>query len=100
METIGWKTNKVITTIANIDHSQVEGVTLVRKGRGRPRKNPPKAHEIANDSLSDYDFVNRKRIILQEVQETVEFGKLIGMKTIGKEENVIRDIERIIEARK
>ncbi|KAL4281403.1 hypothetical protein GQ457_03G012970 [Hibiscus cannabinus] len=62
---------------------------LRKNGRGRPHKYPPKAQEIVNGSLTYSDFVKSKQIILREVRETMEFGKLICMKTIGNEENVV-----------
>ncbi|KAK8507802.1 hypothetical protein V6N12_074367 [Hibiscus sabdariffa] len=37
---------------------------LKKRSRCKPRRNHPKTLKIANDSLSDSDFINNKRIIL------------------------------------
>ncbi|KAL4284975.1 hypothetical protein GQ457_16G013040 [Hibiscus cannabinus] len=50
-----------------------------RKGKGRTRK-----------------AVCRQTTILKEANSTVEFGKLLGVKTIGREEAIVQDIARII----
>ncbi|KAK8656043.1 hypothetical protein V6N13_108602 [Hibiscus sabdariffa] len=65
---------------------------LKKRGRGRPRKNPPKSLEITNGSLSDSDFINHKGLILRETREMVDSGKLIGLKTIRNGNIIIRDI--------
>ncbi|KAK8716000.1 hypothetical protein V6N13_043322 [Hibiscus sabdariffa] len=70
---------------------------MQKKGRGRPRKNPPNSDGIVNGSLSDSDFLNRKRMILPEAHETLQLGKWIGVSVIGNEEEVVQDIARLIE---
>ncbi|KAK8606349.1 hypothetical protein V6N13_030635 [Hibiscus sabdariffa] len=50
---------------------------LQKKGRGGPRKNPSNSDGIVNGSLSDSDFINRKRVILREAHETLQLGKWI-----------------------
>ncbi|KAL4378615.1 hypothetical protein GQ457_02G032850 [Hibiscus cannabinus] len=68
-----------------------------KRGKGRPKKN--QIQRVANESLSDSDILNRKRVILKEARETVNLGKLIGATTLGNEEAIVKDIARIIEAR-
>ncbi|KAK8611835.1 hypothetical protein V6N13_131873 [Hibiscus sabdariffa] len=72
---------------------------LHKKGRGRPRKKPLPEHGIANASLSDSDFIQREQVILREARETLHLGRLIGAETVGNEEDIVKDIARIIEAR-
>ncbi|KAK8583620.1 hypothetical protein V6N13_109027 [Hibiscus sabdariffa] len=71
---------------------------LKKKGGGRPRNNQ-KSQGVANGSLSDSDFKNRKKVILREARETIALGKLIGACTVGNEEEIVKDIAHIIEAR-
>ncbi|KAK8662952.1 hypothetical protein V6N13_024838 [Hibiscus sabdariffa] len=54
---------------------------LKKKGRGRPQINQ-KGQGVANGSLSDSDFKNRKKVILRETRETIALGKLIGACTV------------------
>ncbi|KAK8539046.1 hypothetical protein V6N13_135812 [Hibiscus sabdariffa] len=68
----------------------------VRKGNGRPRKTVVPSFSIADISLSDADFQCRQSAILRETNSTVEFGILLGVKTIGQEEAIVQDIARII----
>ncbi|KAK8657942.1 hypothetical protein V6N13_036159 [Hibiscus sabdariffa] len=72
---------------------------LKKKGRGRPRKKPLPEQGIANASLSDSDFIQRQHVILREARETIHLGRLIGVETVGNEEDIVKDIARIIEAR-
>ncbi|KAK8647962.1 hypothetical protein V6N13_121686 [Hibiscus sabdariffa] len=68
-------------------------------GRGRPRKNPNLDKGLANGSLSHSDFISRKKDISNEAHETLKLGKLVGAVTIGEEDEIIKDIAIIIEAR-
>ncbi|KAK8644603.1 hypothetical protein V6N13_123905 [Hibiscus sabdariffa] len=43
------------------------------------------------------DILRKKRLIIREVEETLNLGKLLGVETIGNEEEVVKDIARIIE---
>ncbi|KAK8664246.1 hypothetical protein V6N13_084044 [Hibiscus sabdariffa] len=54
--------------------------------------------EFANESLSDSDFLIRKRIILREAQETLWIGKLVGASTIGNEDEIVKDMALFHEA--
>ncbi|KAK8648625.1 hypothetical protein V6N13_129374 [Hibiscus sabdariffa] len=72
---------------------------LKKKGRGRPRKKPLPEQGIANASLSDSDFIQRQHVILREARETLHLGRLIGVETVDNEEDIAKDIARIIEAR-
>ncbi|KAK8570934.1 hypothetical protein V6N13_094034 [Hibiscus sabdariffa] len=54
----------------------------------------------ANSSLSDSDFISRKKAILKEAEETVALGKLVGAVTIGNESDIIRGIPSIIKESK
>ncbi|KAK8544483.1 hypothetical protein V6N13_025986 [Hibiscus sabdariffa] len=40
-----------------------------------------------------------KKVILREARETIALGKLIGACTVGNEEEIVKDIAHIIEAR-
>ncbi|KAK8639913.1 hypothetical protein V6N13_138279 [Hibiscus sabdariffa] len=54
----------------------------VKKGKGRHRKAMVSSSSIAGISLSDADFQCRQSAILKEANSTVEFGNLLGVKTI------------------
>ncbi|KAK8636398.1 hypothetical protein V6N13_124144 [Hibiscus sabdariffa] len=90
--------SKIVMTDSSL--VRVETNKLVSKrGRGRPKTKGTDATHIVNGSLSDSDFLHRKRVILREAEETVQLGKLIGATPKGNEKLVIQDIARIIEAR-
>ncbi|KAK8586174.1 hypothetical protein V6N13_130696 [Hibiscus sabdariffa] len=50
-------------------------VKVNKRGRGRPRTKPQNSKEIANGSLSNSDFNNRKHVILGEAIETLVVAK-------------------------
>ncbi|KAK8655989.1 hypothetical protein V6N13_108551 [Hibiscus sabdariffa] len=54
-------------------------VNQKKKGRGRSRKQPKSGDYFVNGSLFDSDFLNRKRAILKEAEETLQLGRLIGV---------------------
>ncbi|KAK8713620.1 hypothetical protein V6N13_148832 [Hibiscus sabdariffa] len=70
---------------------------FIKKGRGRTKQKP--LDVVANASLSNLDIANRNRGILKEAQEMLDLGRLIGANTIGNEEEIVKDIARIIVAR-
>ncbi|KAK8549180.1 hypothetical protein V6N13_063576 [Hibiscus sabdariffa] len=72
---------------------------ISKRGRGRPKMKNTEANRIVNGSLSDSDFVNRKKVILREAEEVLQLGKLIGAETNGNEKAIVQDITRIIETR-
>ncbi|KAK8681404.1 hypothetical protein V6N13_053808 [Hibiscus sabdariffa] len=58
---------------------RVETSKLVSKrGRGRPKTKGTEATHIVNGSLSDSDFLHKKKVILREAEEIVQLGKLLG----------------------
>ncbi|KAK8603280.1 hypothetical protein V6N13_085471 [Hibiscus sabdariffa] len=67
---------------------------IPKRGRGRPKTKITESNQVVNGSLSDSDFVNRKKVILKEATETVHLGKLIGAVPKGNESAVIQDIAR------
>ncbi|KAL4297466.1 hypothetical protein GQ457_12G006980 [Hibiscus cannabinus] len=62
--------------------------------RGHPRKDDILSLDIVDISLSDSNLLHRKEAILKEAAVTVDFGKLLGAKTIGSEEVIVHDIPR------
>ncbi|KAL4283707.1 hypothetical protein GQ457_16G016660 [Hibiscus cannabinus] len=60
----------------------------LKKGRGRPKSKNTEDKRIVNGSLSNSDFVNRKRIMLREAEEVLQLGKLIGAETNGNEKAI------------
>ncbi|KAL4339592.1 hypothetical protein GQ457_08G026730 [Hibiscus cannabinus] len=54
---------------------------------------------FANESLTDSDFVARQTALLKEAEATVQLGQLVGVETLGREEELIKDITRIISTR-
>ncbi|KAK8632617.1 hypothetical protein V6N13_073007 [Hibiscus sabdariffa] len=71
-----------------------------RKGRMRPRKNISSSLWVVNESLSYSNCFNCKRVILREAQETLNLSKLIGAEIVGNEDDIVKDIARIIEPRR
>ncbi|KAK8628855.1 hypothetical protein V6N13_009435 [Hibiscus sabdariffa] len=65
---------------------------IAKRGRGRPKMKNTEDKRIVNGSLSDSDFVNRKKVILREVEEVLQLGKLIGAETNGNEKAIVQDI--------
>ncbi|KAL4324097.1 hypothetical protein GQ457_11G030640 [Hibiscus cannabinus] len=51
---------------------------------------------FVNESLTDSDFVARQTALLKESEAKVQLGQLIGVETLGREEELIKDITRII----
>ncbi|KAK8648475.1 hypothetical protein V6N13_129227 [Hibiscus sabdariffa] len=67
--------------------------------RGRTRKDGGRGVSFANESLTDSDFVARQTALLKEAEATVQLGQLVGVETLGREEELIQDITRIISTR-
>ncbi|KAK8658582.1 hypothetical protein V6N13_036785 [Hibiscus sabdariffa] len=51
---------------------------------------------VEDISLSDSNLRNQEEAILKEVASTMDFGKLLGVKTIGREDVIVKDIACII----
>ncbi|KAK8709245.1 hypothetical protein V6N13_060270 [Hibiscus sabdariffa] len=66
------------------------------RGRGHPLKVDILSPEIVDISSSDSDLLHRKEALLTEAVATVDFGKLLGAKTIGSEEVIVQDIAWIL----
>ncbi|KAL4323623.1 hypothetical protein GQ457_11G028100 [Hibiscus cannabinus] len=64
--------------------------------RGRTRKDGGRGVSFVNESLTDSDFVARQTTLLKEAEATVQLGQLVGVETLGREEELIKDITRII----
>ncbi|KAL4271658.1 hypothetical protein GQ457_13G012480 [Hibiscus cannabinus] len=64
--------------------------------RGRTRKDGGRGVSFANESLTYSDFVARQTELLKEAEATVQLGQLVGVETLGREEELIKDITRII----
>ncbi|KAK9020465.1 hypothetical protein V6N11_010489 [Hibiscus sabdariffa] len=58
---------------------------LNKRGKGRPWKNPPQDLGLGNEFLPDSDFQNCKKVLLKEVHQTLNIGKLIGTTMIAVE---------------
>ncbi|TYG38105.1 hypothetical protein ES288_D13G194900v1 [Gossypium darwinii] len=79
---------------------------ITKRGRGRPPKNKkkgsgkwPKQSKVVNDSLSDSDFIDRRRVIRKEAEEAWEMGKILGLRASCSDEVVISEFIRLEEAR-
>ncbi|KAK8573828.1 hypothetical protein V6N13_096759 [Hibiscus sabdariffa] len=80
-----WKVrllSDIISSLQMPEEKQQADKAKQRRGRGRPRKSVTTS-KIADISLSDSDLLHHRTAILKEAEETVEFGKLLGYKTIG-----------------
>ncbi|KAK8624581.1 hypothetical protein V6N13_089473 [Hibiscus sabdariffa] len=67
------------------------------KGRGRQRP-VFGSSGVAGISLSYSNFRNRQEVLLMEATSTVDFGKLLGAQTLGREDVIVRDIARFLGA--
>ncbi|KAK8716620.1 hypothetical protein V6N13_043925 [Hibiscus sabdariffa] len=86
----------VIQSVLSPEERELPAKYSSKKGRGRLRKKVVSSSVVANISLSDSYLHNRKEAILKEAASTVDFGKLLGVKTIGREDVIVQDIARII----
>ncbi|KAK5772766.1 hypothetical protein PVK06_049060 [Gossypium arboreum] len=79
---------------------------IITKGeRGRPPEKKKKGSgkwlkqsKVVNDSLSDSDFINRKRVICKEAEEAWKVGKILGLRASCSDEVVISESIRLEEA--
>ncbi|KAK8578417.1 hypothetical protein V6N13_116262 [Hibiscus sabdariffa] len=80
--------------------SKEQKQTLVKaKGKGRRNKARQAAGEskfFGNYSLSDSDFQARQVAIICEAEATIQLGALVGVETVGREDEIITDLSRII----
>ncbi|KAK8595440.1 hypothetical protein V6N13_016809 [Hibiscus sabdariffa] len=67
--------------------------------RGRTRKDGGRGVSFANESLTDSDFVARQTALLKEAEATIQLGQLVGVETLGREEELIKDITCLISTR-
>ncbi|KAK8690498.1 hypothetical protein V6N13_074031 [Hibiscus sabdariffa] len=69
---------------------------ILEKGRGKGRRNKAKSivgdsEVFGNYSLSDSEFQARQAAILKEAEATARLGALIGVETVGREDEIITD---------
>ncbi|KAK9045610.1 hypothetical protein V6N11_051519 [Hibiscus sabdariffa] len=69
---------------------------ILEKARGKGRRNKSKSivgdsEVFGNYSLSDSDFQARQAAILKEAEATARLGALIGVETVGQEDEIITD---------
>ncbi|KAK8613483.1 hypothetical protein V6N13_101245 [Hibiscus sabdariffa] len=86
----------IISSLQTPEEKRKAAKAVQRRGHGRPCKSAISTSEIADISLNDSDLLYRKKAILKEVAEMVEFGKLLDAKTIGCEAMIVQDIARIL----
>ncbi|KAK8590340.1 hypothetical protein V6N13_057233 [Hibiscus sabdariffa] len=88
----------VINTVSGKQRLALLRAQNKRKGR---KANPAvqRGSSLANASLSDCNFRARQQAILREAEATVQLGSLVGVETVGCEEDIIQDISRIIAHR-
>ncbi|KAK8652758.1 hypothetical protein V6N13_126783 [Hibiscus sabdariffa] len=86
---------RLLSDVINSLQTLKEKRKAIKKGCGRPRKSIVSNAQIADISLSDSDLVHQHEVLLKEASATVEFGKLLGAKTVGCEAAIVQDIARI-----
>ncbi|KAK8705464.1 hypothetical protein V6N13_049067 [Hibiscus sabdariffa] len=68
-----------------------------KKCRGRLRKACATSHKaFVDQSLTDSNVQHSQQVLHREIEATTNLGKLIGVTSIGREEDIIKDISRII----
>ncbi|KAK8613278.1 hypothetical protein V6N13_101045 [Hibiscus sabdariffa] len=87
----------VVFSLMESEDRQITENKLLKRGWGRPRKNPPTSQSIANGSLSDSDFLHCKKVLFREARKTLASGKMICISMIGNEELIVRDIAHLNE---
>ncbi|TXG74933.1 hypothetical protein ES288_1Z041800v1 [Gossypium darwinii] len=81
-----------------------EAKIITKRGRGRPPEKKkgsgkwPKQSKVVNDSRSDSDFIDRRRVIRKEAEEAWEVGKILGLRASCSDEVVISEFIRLEEA--
>ncbi|KAK8589474.1 hypothetical protein V6N13_088308 [Hibiscus sabdariffa] len=86
----------IINSLQTPEEKRKTAKAILRKGHGCPRKSVVSTSEIVYISLSDSDLLHRQETILKEAATTLEFGKLLGAKTIGCEAVIVQDSARIL----
>ncbi|KAH1082963.1 hypothetical protein J1N35_022724, partial [Gossypium stocksii] len=76
---------------------RIEGLEFKRNGRGMKCKNKfsnptSSGGKAANKSLSDSDVQTLKKKQRKEASETWGLGKELGLRVIGDEDDVIREL--------
>ncbi|KAL4279935.1 hypothetical protein GQ457_03G001440 [Hibiscus cannabinus] len=67
--------------------------------RNKVSKKTLTSSELSGRSLSDSDLMVRWDVLTREARKTLKLGKSLGMKIIGDEEEVVRDIA-LLDARR
>ncbi|KAK8713111.1 hypothetical protein V6N13_148337 [Hibiscus sabdariffa] len=88
----------VINTVSGKQRTALLRAQSKRKGR-KTDSAVQRGSSFANASLSDSDFRARQQALLREAEATVQLGSLVGVETVGCEEDIIQDISRIIAQR-
>ncbi|KAK8616636.1 hypothetical protein V6N13_116606 [Hibiscus sabdariffa] len=61
-----------------------------KKDSGRPSKGAKAVSgDCVNHSLTDSDIKNRQQVLLKEAEATVQLGGLLGVSTLGSEEEFV-----------
>ncbi|KAK8690877.1 hypothetical protein V6N13_074403 [Hibiscus sabdariffa] len=84
-----------------LNTGSAEQKCILMKARGKVRRNKAKStvgdrELFGNYSFSDSDFQARHAAILKEAEATARLGALIGVETVGREDEIIADLSHII----
>ncbi|KAK8658730.1 hypothetical protein V6N13_036927 [Hibiscus sabdariffa] len=84
-----------------LNTGSAEQKCILMKARGKVRRNKAKStvgdsELFGNYSLSDSDFQATQAAILKEAEAIARLGALIGVETVGREDEIIADLSHII----
>ncbi|KAK8595442.1 hypothetical protein V6N13_016811 [Hibiscus sabdariffa] len=93
------KVRSINEVTINTGSEEQRGVLFKARGSrrsGRIQKGWVAGESFVNCSLSDSDIQARQQVIRREAEATLQLGAVVGVETIGREEELISDLSRII----
>ncbi|KAK8570741.1 hypothetical protein V6N13_103145 [Hibiscus sabdariffa] len=93
------KVRSINEVTINTGSEEQQGVLFKARGSrrsGRIQKGWVAGESFVNCSLSDSDIHARQQVLRREAEATLQLGAVVGVETIGREEELISDLSRII----
>ncbi|KAK8697845.1 hypothetical protein V6N13_113980 [Hibiscus sabdariffa] len=88
--------NELILDTLSIEQRRALQKARCRERWGRARKVVQRVSLFGNEPLSDSDFQARQQVFLRETEASNQLGSLVGVETMGHEEDIIKDISENI----
>ncbi|KAK8983324.1 hypothetical protein V6N11_073420 [Hibiscus sabdariffa] len=91
---------RVTSSLADLGVIQVslgtDGIVASKRGRGRPRKGSGVSGLVDAKKSLQYCHSQDSLRLRREIDATIKLGGLVGVKSIGRKEDIIRDISRVV----